>query len=226
MTREEGNVEFPLWFRLQQEMKGERDPERKVHLVLMATAEYVAHVQFVRPIHMYFSTLGLFRKNLQEALEKLKSPIEEKDIVKTIFDRIVERKHTIEPPTEAPEKYADRVNRDENAAQFIIRVYSKWLGKGLTKADLKHLDEQLYRGYFKWKRANKLPLALEFGLENAQGRQDWARQRGGGRRRKEGSTWIPNEELTPEAAEKRRKTDRERMRRFRERQRQQRTLDT
>ena len=46
-------------------------------------------------------------------------------------------------PRKAPALYAERVDRTETPVAFIKRVYAGWLGKGLTTADIHHLDPQL-----------------------------------------------------------------------------------
>lgn len=54
-------------------------------------------------------------------------------------------------PTEPPERWADRdLNRRENAVQFLRRVYAPWIGKGLTRRDIRGLDRDLYRAMAVW----------------------------------------------------------------------------
>ncbi|MDW6025883.1 hypothetical protein SAZ10_29395 [Mesorhizobium sp. BAC0120] len=64
-------------------------------------------------------------------------------------------------PQTAPERYADRADRSENAVAFIGRVYQPWLGKGLTQAHLGRLDKQLYMALHNWLRHNPLPPDLD-----------------------------------------------------------------
>jgi hypothetical protein len=54
-------------------------------------------------------------------------------------------------PTRAPALWLKRDrNEPENPAQFTRRVYGTWLGKGLTRRDLRVLDPELYRALSVW----------------------------------------------------------------------------
>lgn len=54
-------------------------------------------------------------------------------------------------PSEAPELWRKRdLNRRENAALFIRRVYAPWLGRGLKRSDLAELDRDLYKALSVW----------------------------------------------------------------------------
>ncbi|MEP4552734.1 MAG: hypothetical protein ABJR46_14995 [Tateyamaria sp.] len=50
-------------------------------------------------------------------------------------------------PQKAPEIYKDRVNKDENALEFIKRVYKPWLNKGLSHNQLNRIDTSAYYAY-------------------------------------------------------------------------------
>jgi hypothetical protein len=54
-------------------------------------------------------------------------------------------------PETAPEHWDERDrNVSENPVQFTRRIYGRWLGKGLTRRDLRNLDPHLYRALSVW----------------------------------------------------------------------------
>jgi len=54
-------------------------------------------------------------------------------------------------PKVAPETWTDRdLNKRETPPDFIRRVYAPWVGKGLSRKDLKQLDPSLYRALSVW----------------------------------------------------------------------------
>lgn len=65
-------------------------------------------------------------------------------------------------PSTAPEQWKTRdLNRRENAPQFISRVYSEWLGRGLERRDLARLDPDLYKALSVWlSRHPEDPIAV------------------------------------------------------------------
>ncbi len=66
-------------------------------------------------------------------------------------------------PTSAPATWKADKQPGETPPDFIKRVYGPWLGNGLTKAALRHLDEPLYRSLYKWlsNPKNELPADLD-----------------------------------------------------------------
>jgi hypothetical protein len=54
-------------------------------------------------------------------------------------------------PEVAPAKWLERKNRDETPLDFIRREYAPWLGKGLSKRDIRRLDRSLYLAFYAWK---------------------------------------------------------------------------
>lgn len=50
------------------------------------------------------------------------------------------------------ELWSERSERKENPVAFVRRVYAPWLGKGMTRADLRRLDLPLYRAFSAWIR--------------------------------------------------------------------------
>lgn len=54
-------------------------------------------------------------------------------------------------PDSAPEAWTDRdLNKKESPVEFVRRVYRKWLGKGMTRRQLRALDIDLYRALSVW----------------------------------------------------------------------------
>lgn len=47
-------------------------------------------------------------------------------------------------PADPPELFQERANRSEICTGFINRVYREWLGHGLTRSHIYHLDRPLY----------------------------------------------------------------------------------
>jgi len=60
-------------------------------------------------------------------------------------------------PAKAPELYADRPSRRENAIEFIRRVYPDLSKEGLPRAEIKRLDPKLYEALGNWLRQHELP---------------------------------------------------------------------
>lgn len=64
------------------------------------------------------------------------------------------------PPTLSDISYETWINRDkskkETPPDFILRVYSKWLGRGLLRSHIK-IDKNLYQALSNWLRKNKMP---------------------------------------------------------------------
>jgi hypothetical protein len=56
-------------------------------------------------------------------------------------------------PQLAPAKWLERKNKDETPLDFIRRGYAPWLGKGLSKPDIRRLDRSLYLAIYTWTRA-------------------------------------------------------------------------
>ncbi|MDR3487394.1 MAG: hypothetical protein P4M05_21120 [Bradyrhizobium sp.] len=55
-------------------------------------------------------------------------------------------------PEVAPELWLNRQDeRKENPWQFIERAYSDYLGKGLSRPDIRRLDPSLYQAFSNWK---------------------------------------------------------------------------
>lgn len=66
-------------------------------------------------------------------------------------------------PTVAPELWQKGRGNPETPPQFIERVYGEWLGRGLNRAHVGHLDPGLYRALYNWlaKPENTLPEGFD-----------------------------------------------------------------
>lgn len=60
-------------------------------------------------------------------------------------------------PEKAPALWAEAKEPGDTPPTFIQRHYAPWLDKGLTRADVRHLDPQLYMALANWLRKNELP---------------------------------------------------------------------
>ena len=71
----------------------------------------------------------------------------------------------LELPTSPPCRWSsDRVVVDgelENPYQFIMRVYGPWLGKGLTKAHVRNLDDPLIQAFYALQKELPVPPELD-----------------------------------------------------------------
>lgn len=108
-------------------------------------------------------------------------------------------------PDVAPALYKERPDKSQSAEAFTNFHYSKYFGKGLTRADLKRLDKSLYGMLMK----GGFPDSLKHKIPPAQGKG------GGGHHGKGGSKPIFSAE---ELADRTRQQARDRMRRYRQRQ--------
>jgi hypothetical protein len=63
--------------------------------------------------------------------------------------------HRLLLPATPPAKWLDRKDRTESPIDFIRRDYSPWLGKGLTRADIRRLDKSLYAALTNWLSEHK-----------------------------------------------------------------------
>lgn len=70
-------------------------------------------------------------------------------------------------PDLAPEIYARRKNRDETPIGFVRRVYGEWLGNGLTSADIRQLDPNLYLHLKVWICTKGEPEGLDLPSKKA-----------------------------------------------------------
>ncbi|MCV6621849.1 MAG: hypothetical protein OIF51_08885 [Cellvibrionaceae bacterium] len=99
----------------------------------------------------------------------------------------------VEPPTVAPELYKERVDRKENPIAFIRRVYGPWLGRGITRPQLKHLDMPLYQGLYRFLRDNDEPTDIQLGLPKVRGTHAFKRAADG---KSEGGPRVSDEAET------------------------------
>lgn len=71
-------------------------------------------------------------------------------------------------PKTAPERYAERADKTEDAVAFVGRVYGPWLTGEFTKADLRRLDRQAYAALANWEQyqAKNAGKSLPFKLSS------------------------------------------------------------
>lgn len=63
-------------------------------------------------------------------------------------------------PNEAPALWLERENRKQLPLDFIQDNYRPWLGNGLTRSDILHLDKPLYMALAKWLQSNEMPSGI------------------------------------------------------------------
>jgi len=84
---------------------------------------------------------------------------------KILFPDTVQQKAatSVEPPlpAEPPERWIGGRGCPETPPDFIRRVYGEWLGKGFTRATLRHLDPPLARAVDNWLRTNEMPADID-----------------------------------------------------------------
>lgn len=75
-------------------------------------------------------------------------------------------------PTKAPEIYGG-LRGPETPPEFVKRVYAPWLGQGLDRAHIKHLDPKLYTAIDNWTRkpGNEWPADVDLPTRGAQTRR-------------------------------------------------------
>lgn len=64
-------------------------------------------------------------------------------------------------PKAAPAAWASDKLPGDTPPDFIKRHYEPWLGKGLTRPDIKRLDAQLYGALNNWLRHNEMPADFD-----------------------------------------------------------------
>jgi hypothetical protein len=70
-------------------------------------------------------------------------------VISALFERL--SVPALPLPTQAPELYKDRSDRDETVETFVRRVYGQWLEQpgGLPRPILRTIDEPCYRALYK-----------------------------------------------------------------------------
>lgn len=64
-------------------------------------------------------------------------------------------------PEVAPATWKADKQPGETPPSFVKRIYGEWLGKGFTRATLRHLDPPLARAVDNWLRTNEMPLDID-----------------------------------------------------------------
>lgn len=91
----------------------------------------------------------------------------EKEGQSSQVSRAVEQKAPVQEPQpsplpeKAPALWAEAKEPGDTPPAFIQRHYAPWLGQGLTRADVRHLDPQLYMALSNWLRKNELPEGFD-----------------------------------------------------------------
>lgn len=75
-------------------------------------------------------------------------------------------------PEQAPEIYGG-LRGSETPPEFVKRVYSPWLGQGLDRAHIKHIDPKLYTAIDNWTRkpGNEWPAEVDLPTRGEQTRR-------------------------------------------------------
>lgn len=69
---------------------------------------------------------------------------------------------TVTLPTEAPASWPQaKASSRETPPEFIQRLYAPWLGQGLTRAHIRHLDPALYNALAYYLRGHPMPVDLD-----------------------------------------------------------------
>lgn len=56
-------------------------------------------------------------------------------------------------PTQAPAQWTNRPSRQSiTPPRFVMDVYGPWLGRGLSRGDIRRLDEKLYHALYIWQK--------------------------------------------------------------------------
>lgn len=85
------------------------------------------------------------------------------EYVRELFPGIAaaEQRESIPPfPEKAPLVWKRDRLPDEDPPSFIRRAYGPWIGNGLGKHDIRHLDFRLYEAVYTWRRVNEWPEDL------------------------------------------------------------------
>lgn len=138
---------------------------------------------YLRPVPEYLLNLEKISPNasIAERMELIGS--EWADRIRTVFPELAELEHaeaegqnfwasrirkqqteTPSLPKEAPALWDKDKQPGDTPPDFIKRHYAPWLGKGLARNNLGHLDPKLYTALTNWLRKNNLPE--DFDLPN------------------------------------------------------------
>lgn len=95
--------------------------------------------------------VDLVRSSVSEALERQATP-----------DALSPSGDVASLPVQAPEIYGG-LRGPETPPEFVKRVYGPWLGQGLDRAHIKHLDPKLYTAIDNWTRkpGNEWPADVD-----------------------------------------------------------------
>lgn len=75
----------------------------------------------------------------------------------------------VELPTAPPCSWSTERLESESPPEFIMRVYGPWMGKGLTMADVRHLDEPLAQSlYHHIRKGHSMPEGFDLPTKHEQ----------------------------------------------------------
>ncbi|PQA86026.1 hypothetical protein [Hyphococcus luteus] len=104
------------------------------------------------------------KKEILDGLSEIFESISVEDALKIYAVSLMMNQNPL--PKRAPELYRDRKDRSEKAPDFIKRVYSDFIGKGLSKAHIRQLDRGLYQALYNWLKDNELPVDLPLPMKS------------------------------------------------------------
>lgn len=109
--------------------------------------------------------------SFDQRVEQLRSFIEERgtsglpNALKSIFPEVAK---SVAPPSDPailpkapPATWKEHKQPGETPPSFVRRVYGEWLGKGFTRATLRHLDPPLAQAMTNWLRHNQMPADVD-----------------------------------------------------------------
>lgn len=109
------------------------------------------HLPFSYQSPLHRKIVDLVQLSVSEALERQAAP-----------DALSPSGHIASLPVQAPEIYGG-LRGPETPPEFVKRVYAPWLGQGLDRAHIKHLDPKLYTAIDNWTRkpGNEWPADVD-----------------------------------------------------------------
>lgn len=119
------------------------------------------HLPFSYQSPLHRKIVDLVQLSVSEALERQAAP-----------DALSPSGHVASLPVQAPEIYGG-LRGPETPPEFVKRVYAPWLGQGLDRAHIKHLDPKLYTAIDNWTRkpGNEWPADVDLPTRGEQNRR-------------------------------------------------------
>ena len=114
------------------------------------------HLPFDYQSSLHRKIVDLVQSSVSEALERQTAP-----------DALSPSGDVASLPVQAPEIYGG-MRGPETPPEFVKRVYAPWLGHGLDRAHIKHLDPTLYQAINNWSRKNEWPADVDLPTRSEQ----------------------------------------------------------